>query len=460
MARLSVKCPGHPERIEKITSDLVIIGRSRSCDITVPDRHLSRQHCHLEKTEDGYSIVDLGSHNGSSLNKEKINAPTRLITGDLISIGQSHLLFVADNEEDLEDDGVEASQTICMDAVQKQYDGDVADSQGAPPKFVLQYLKGDRKRILPLKHQAITIGRHRSCSLVFDHTSVSSCHARIEFKDGQHWVHDLGSTNGVLVNGRKVDSAPLTPGTRIRVGKVTIGFKEVARRSGKPDSVIQASDTRSAPASVAPQTPSQLGLDSPPRERALPEDAEKPERETDVPAPEIEIPEEKQEEDSRAIPEVDVDSAAGEARKPEQKVDAPLAAEEAPKVLMDLDTDDMEASEQPDLPELSDEPKVRDTSGKEKLPDDDVTGPEEATEVAGSPSMTKWGIRIIALLLAGVAVYMIVTGMKPALENAQMQTKPKQTPPPKTAPANQTPATPATGAAPSTPPPDTIKEIF
>jgi pSer/pThr/pTyr-binding forkhead associated (FHA) protein len=37
-------------------------------------------------------------------------------------------------------------------------------------------------------------------------------------------VHDLGSTNGVLVNGKKVQNAVLTDGAVIRIGNTTLSL--------------------------------------------------------------------------------------------------------------------------------------------------------------------------------------------------------------------------------------------
>jgi pSer/pThr/pTyr-binding forkhead associated (FHA) protein len=42
-------------------------------------------------------------------------------------------------------------------------------------------------------------------------------------------VHDLGSTNGVLVNGKRVDKATLVDGASIRIGNTTLTLHQ--RRS-------------------------------------------------------------------------------------------------------------------------------------------------------------------------------------------------------------------------------------
>jgi FHA domain/Protein of unknown function (DUF3662) len=70
------------------------------------------------------------------------------------------------------------------------------------------------------------IGRSREADIVLDDSNVSRRHAEIS-PSGQSWlIQDLGSTNGVRVNGRQVDGPhPLESGDRIDLGTVSIGFE-------------------------------------------------------------------------------------------------------------------------------------------------------------------------------------------------------------------------------------------
>jgi hypothetical protein len=71
-----------------------------------------------------------------------------------------------------------------------------------------------------------TIGRSRACDVVLEDAGASRRHAEIRPHDGGWTLQDLGSTNGVLVNGRPV--APLQPlraGDRIGIGSTEITFE-------------------------------------------------------------------------------------------------------------------------------------------------------------------------------------------------------------------------------------------
>ncbi|HLU39289.1 MAG TPA: FHA domain-containing protein [Planctomycetota bacterium] len=55
--------------------------------------------------------------------------------------------------------------------------------------------------------RTVTIGRVVENDVVLDHPNVSRMHAEISAEDGKLFVDDLGSANGTLLNGRRVDRA-------------------------------------------------------------------------------------------------------------------------------------------------------------------------------------------------------------------------------------------------------------
>jgi len=79
---------------------------------------------------------------------------------------------------------------------------------------------------LPLAAPGIVVGRGNDADLRVNDPGVSRRHAEFrvsEDADGPRVsVHDLGSTNGVLVNGRRVEEATLADGAVIRIGNTTL----------------------------------------------------------------------------------------------------------------------------------------------------------------------------------------------------------------------------------------------
>jgi hypothetical protein len=86
---------------------------------------------------------------------------------------------------------------------------------------------------LPLAPPGIVIGRGNDADLRIDDPGVSRRHVEIRVEEPQDpadgspriTVLDLGSTNGVLVNGRRVERAELADGATIRVGNTTMSLR-------------------------------------------------------------------------------------------------------------------------------------------------------------------------------------------------------------------------------------------
>jgi predicted component of type VI protein secretion system len=69
------------------------------------------------------------------------------------------------------------------------------------------------------------LGRSRECECVLADPNVSRRHAELTRGQSGDWsIADLGSTNGIKVNGRQVDSARLTPGDQIQIGTTYFTF--------------------------------------------------------------------------------------------------------------------------------------------------------------------------------------------------------------------------------------------
>jgi pSer/pThr/pTyr-binding forkhead associated (FHA) protein len=67
-----------------------------------------------------------------------------------------------------------------------------------------------------------TIGRAPRADFIVDAALVSRLHCRLEAADDVMHVIDLDSTNGTYVNDARVTRATLTPGDRLRIGRVEL----------------------------------------------------------------------------------------------------------------------------------------------------------------------------------------------------------------------------------------------
>jgi hypothetical protein len=66
--------------------DVIIIGRGVDCDIVLPERQVSRHHVRVERRNQGYILIDLGSKNGTHVNGQELSQPHLLQDGDEVQI--------------------------------------------------------------------------------------------------------------------------------------------------------------------------------------------------------------------------------------------------------------------------------------------------------------------------------------------------------------------------------------
>lgn len=104
------------------------------------------------------------------------------------------------------------------------------------PKLVI--LEGsDSGRHIPVVQPQQTLGRGPGVDLIMDDPTLSRQHAVIEFTDGGFQIRDLGSTNGVLLNGEAVNEAAIRHGDRIEMGGQVFQFL-VDEKDDTPDTYV------------------------------------------------------------------------------------------------------------------------------------------------------------------------------------------------------------------------------
>ena len=84
---------------------------------------------------------------------------------------------------------------------------------------------------MALAGHGVVLGRSRDCDVVLAAAEVSRRHAEIyAAADGSWSIRDLGSTNGVRVNGQSLaNSQPLRDGDLIELGDVPLRFEVDSR---------------------------------------------------------------------------------------------------------------------------------------------------------------------------------------------------------------------------------------
>lgn len=203
MARLIVASSGAERTVELTPGKALSVGREPANDIPLPEeRQASRRHCEVRQTEAGWEVVDLGATNKTRVNGQAVDRRA-LASGDVIEVGKVTLRFEDPQEEArLSEAG---RKGVCF----------------------LEWSDGPKKgqRVL-LDKPRTTLGRRESNTIVLDDRMASSHHAEIVKDLNGYTVRDLGSTNGILVNGAPSTESALSHGARLRVGNSRFVFKD------------------------------------------------------------------------------------------------------------------------------------------------------------------------------------------------------------------------------------------
>ena len=86
---------------------------------------------------------------------------------------------------------------------------------------------------IPLLQEVLTVGRRDSCDICLRFQNVSGLHCELSRRNGVWHIRDMGSTNGVKVNGERTQRRPLRPGDEVTISthKYTIQYEPPANGS-------------------------------------------------------------------------------------------------------------------------------------------------------------------------------------------------------------------------------------
>lgn len=109
--------------------------------------------------------------------------------------------------------------------------GAAAGPRGTPPAKLIcsdpsALEEGEGAQILLIDERPVTVGRSREANVRILSESISRVHAKL-YPGGGFWgIKDLGSTNGIKVNGAKVEQAWMRDGDAVVIGKVEYAFTQ------------------------------------------------------------------------------------------------------------------------------------------------------------------------------------------------------------------------------------------
>ena len=135
-ARLVVTDPADMEAIVYLDAVSFVLGRGREADLILMDDGASREHARFDRHENGFSITDLESGNGTFVNGRRART-VRLYDGDSIAIGRTKMRF-----ETVGWRRIGESTSGFMTSMLKEHDSSASDSRvrGALIALVVGFL--------------------------------------------------------------------------------------------------------------------------------------------------------------------------------------------------------------------------------------------------------------------------------------------------------------------------------
>jgi len=121
------------------------------------------------------------------------------------------------------EEGDETTQTFSAEEADEVL-GTLDDLGVEGPALVVRSGGGRSGETFVPQAERTTIGRSPDCPIFLDDVTVSRRHAVLVERDGRWFIEDQGSLNGTFVNRRRVESAELSDGDELQIGKYRLTY--------------------------------------------------------------------------------------------------------------------------------------------------------------------------------------------------------------------------------------------
>jgi adenylate cyclase len=188
---------------------------------------ISSRHCRLELRDGFWHVEDLGSSNGTRVNGAPCSAAW-LLAGDELALSRYRYRIVytaPPGRMPPSDEGVApgSRRPQPAEAPAPASDSSVSASLG----WLVPCGGGDA---IPLRKTRVVVGRHRDCDVVLQFGFVSGRHCQLDFENGRWRVRDLGSRNGIRVEGKSCQANDLPPGCVLSI--VSLRYRVLYESAG------------------------------------------------------------------------------------------------------------------------------------------------------------------------------------------------------------------------------------
>jgi pSer/pThr/pTyr-binding forkhead associated (FHA) protein len=207
------------ERTVEVDTDRasLILGREAGADIPLPFNTVSARHARLSRAGAEWSLADVGSANGTFLDDRRLRAgePRPLLPGQAFRLADVTVVFEGPAEVASGAVAAESTATLARRLVSDLF-GSCRPAEVA--RVVVSGGPDDGRALLLAEvGRPYQVGRSSGCDLVLADDDISREHAAFERRWDGVEVRDLGSKNGVEVDGARIDEV-----ARLRDGQIVV----------------------------------------------------------------------------------------------------------------------------------------------------------------------------------------------------------------------------------------------
>lgn len=236
-----------------LVRDEISIGRQEGNTIRLTERNVSRKHARLVRLSGGMFLEEVDARYGTLVNGDVVDGRTSIMPGDVIGIGDYRLALHSGEAigDDSTLDGIPmppapapASSEEPTGPMGQHGDGSTAlvdlddlgellDDEGErdvphDEHGTLTITSTNvQRQVFTITRSPMIVGRTADNDIAIDHRSISRNHAKLLWSEGTFTVIDMGSANGVKVNGDFYKRADLHPGDELELGHVKMHFARV-----------------------------------------------------------------------------------------------------------------------------------------------------------------------------------------------------------------------------------------
>jgi pSer/pThr/pTyr-binding forkhead associated (FHA) protein len=406
-----------------LDKDVIILGQGQGVDLELPDENVSPEHAQILLHEGQWIVLDVGSATGTLFNGYPLEAqqPVLINAGDVLSLGPYDVQFdlvdgvAAPVAHEPQSDVYPSTPAVGYDTPEPGPASPQQDQEAYPPTPGLRFEEepdaSDKTEVVAsafidkvmrafgVEEEAppyltvlngnnagamlqirdlnadVLIGRSRKADFVIEDECISREHARV--RRDLHGIHivDLGSRNGLLINGVQVQGTQrLNPGDEVRLGTTKLKFTDpsaamvapaanTAKREEdvegtivRPTESMEVADVEAllaqsrdpgaaAPPSVQPVEPEPQAYEPPPE----------PEPQAYEPPPEEPPPEEPVAIEEESLEEQPVEEEPLEEEAPEEEELIEEEAAEEEEELIEDEVEEEEAEEEEEDGEYAEE---------------------------------------------------------------------------------------------------------